>query len=49
MIRVVADIWAALVVGISSTLGMAAVVSAVISAIVLWYFFRPGVRSAFGR
>jgi hypothetical protein len=49
VIRVVADIWAALVVGISSSLGIGAIVSAVISAVILWYFLRPNVRSAFGR
>jgi len=49
VIRVVADLWAALVFGISSSLGMAAIVTAVVSAIILWYFFRPNVRTAFGR
>jgi hypothetical protein len=49
VIRVVADIWAALTVGATTTLGISAIVAAVVSAILLWYFFRPNVRAAFGR
>jgi hypothetical protein len=49
VIRVVADIWAMFTFGPSTTLGMSALVAAVVSAILLWYFFRPNVRAAFGR
>jgi len=49
VIRIVADVWAAIVVGVSTSLGLGSIGAAIISAIILWYFFRPNVRSAFGR
>lgn len=49
IVRIVADAWAIVTHGVGSTLGGAAVVDLVISAVVLWYFNRPGVKSAFGR
>jgi hypothetical protein len=48
-LRIVVDLWAMLTHGIGSPLGSAALVNAVISAVILWYFMRPGVKSAFGR
>jgi hypothetical protein len=49
VIRVVADVWAAVVFGIGSSLGISSIVAAAISLVILWYFFRPNVRGAFGR
>jgi hypothetical protein len=49
VIRIVADILAAIVVGLTSSLGLGSIGAAVISAIILWYFFRPNIRAAFGR
>jgi len=48
-IRIVVDLWAVLTHGMGSAIGPAALVNAVISAVILWYFMRPGVKSAFGR
>jgi hypothetical protein len=48
-IRVVADVLAALTQGPSSTIGIAAITNLVISGVLLWYFLRPNVKSAFGR
>ncbi|HSG85347.1 MAG TPA: hypothetical protein VLA23_03330 [Candidatus Limnocylindrales bacterium] len=48
-VRVVVDVIAAVTQGISSSIGMAAIANLVISAVILWYFFRPNVRAAFGR
>ena len=49
VVRIIADMIAALSLGIGSTLGTASVVSIVISAIILWYFQRASVKAAFGR
>lgn len=48
-IRIVADLVAIFTQGASSTIGVSAIGNIVISAIVLWYFFRPNVKAAFGR
>jgi hypothetical protein len=48
-IRIVVDLWAVLIHGMGSAIGPAALGNAVISAIILWYFMRPGVKAAFGR
>jgi uncharacterized membrane protein len=48
-VRIVVDAWAIITHGLGSAIGGAAVANLVISAIILWYFNRPGVRSAFGR
>ena len=47
--RIVVDIWAIVTHGIGSPLGGAAIGQLVVSAIILWYFFRPNVRAAFER
>jgi hypothetical protein len=49
VIRIVADIWAAVVVGPTTSLGIGSIVAAVVSAVILWYFMRPNVKAAFGR
>ncbi len=49
VIRILADLWAALAIGPTTSLGLGSIGAAVISAIILWYFFRPNVKSAFGR
>lgn len=48
-IRIVADLIAIFTQGAGSTIGVSAIVNIVISAIILWYFFRPNVKAAFGR
>ncbi len=48
-IRVVVDIIAVATHGAGSVLGGASLVNLVVSAVILWYFMRPGVKSAFGR
>ncbi len=48
-IRIVADVIAAITLGPTTTLGISSIVNAVISAVILWYFFRPNVQAAFGR
>jgi hypothetical protein len=48
-IRIVVDLWAVITHGMGSAIGPAAIVNAVISAVILWYFMRPGVKAAFGR
>lgn len=48
-IRIVVDLWAVLTHGTGSALGPAALVNALVSAVILWYFMRPGVKAAFGR
>jgi hypothetical protein len=48
-LRIVVDLWAMLTHGISSPLGSAALVNAVISLVILWYFRGAGVKAAFGR
>ena len=47
VIRILVDITTLIVQGFTSTLGMAVIVNLVISAVILWYFFRPNVRAAF--
>jgi hypothetical protein len=49
VLRILADLWAAIAVGATSSVGIGLLGAAVISAIILWYFFRPNVKSAFGR
>lgn len=48
-IRIVADLIAIFTQGAGSTIGVSAIVNIVISAVILWYFFRPNVKAAFGR
>jgi hypothetical protein len=48
-LRVVVDIVAIVTHGPSSTLGIAAVTGLVISGVILWFFMRPSVKTAFGR
>jgi hypothetical protein len=48
-VRILVDLFAVLTHGMGSTIGSAAIGNAVISAVILWYFMRPGVRGAFGR
>jgi hypothetical protein len=49
VVRIAVDAWAVITHGLGSAIGGAAVANLVISAIILWYFSRPNVRSAFGR
>jgi hypothetical protein len=49
VVRIAVDAWAVITHGLGSAIGGAAVANLVISAIILWYFNRPNVRSAFGR
>lgn len=49
VIRIAVDIFAVVTHGMGSTLGAAALTNLVISAVILWYFQRSTVRSAFGR
>ncbi len=49
VVRIAVDAWAVITHGLGSAIGGAAVGSLVVSAIILWYFNRPSVRSAFGR
>jgi hypothetical protein len=49
VVRIAVDAWAIVTHGLGSAIGGAAVANLVISAIILWYFNRPNVRSAFGR
>jgi hypothetical protein len=48
-IRVVVDLITIVTQGLTTTLGYGALVNLVITAVILWYFFRPTVRAAFGR
>ncbi len=48
-VRIVVDLITIVTQGPTTTLGYAAIVNLVISGVILWYFFRPSVRSAFGR
>jgi len=48
-IRVVADLVTIVTQGAGSTLGGAAIANLVVSGVILWYFFRPSVKAAFGR
>ncbi len=48
-IRIAVDVFAVVTHGAGSTLGISAVTNVVISAVILWYFTRPGVKAAFGR
>ncbi len=48
-IRIVVDVIAIVTHGPGSTLGASAMTNVVISAAVLWYLQRPGVKPAFGR
>lgn len=47
ILRIVVDIFAIVTHGAGSTLGASAIGQLIISAIILWYFFRPNVRAAF--
>ena len=48
-IRIVADVVVAFMIGLTSSAGLGLLVNAAISAIILWYFFRPNIQAAFGR
>jgi hypothetical protein len=48
-IRIGTDVAAVISQGVGSTIGAAAIGNLVVSAIILWYFFRPNVKAAFGR
>jgi hypothetical protein len=48
-VRIVGDVLTIATLGLNSTAGSAAIGQLVLSGIVLWYFMRPGVKSAFGR
>lgn len=48
-IRIVVDVIAVATHGFDSTLGIAAITNLIISGVILWYFFRPSVKAAFGR
>lgn len=48
-IRIAVDIFAVVTHGAGSTLGIGAITNLVISAVILWYFQRPGIKAAFGR
>jgi lysylphosphatidylglycerol synthetase-like protein (DUF2156 family) len=47
IVRIVVDVWAIVTHGIGSPLGASAVGQLIVSAIIIWYFFRPNVRAAF--
>jgi len=49
VIRIALDVWAMIALGFGTAAGISAIIQAVISALILWYLFTPGVRSAFGR
>lgn len=49
ILRIVIDVWVIATHGLGSALGGSAIVQLIISAIILWYFFRPNVRAAFGK
>ena len=49
IIRIVVDVIAVVTHGPGSTLGASAMTNVVISAVILWYFQRSGVKAAFGR
>jgi hypothetical protein len=49
ILRIVIDVWVIVTHGLGSALGGSAIVQLIISAIILWYFFRPNVRAAFGK
>lgn len=48
-VRIVADVVVAFMIGLTSSAGLGLLVNAAISAVILWYFFRPNVQAAFGR
>jgi hypothetical protein len=48
-IRVVVDVITIATQGVGSTFGAAAITNLVISGVILWYFFRPNIKAAFGR
>lgn len=48
-LRIVVDLAATLTHGLGSPIGSAALVNALVSAVILWYFMRPGVKASFGR
>jgi hypothetical protein len=48
-LRILGDLLTIVTLGLGSTAGSAAIGQLVLSGIVLWYFMRPGVKSAFGR
>jgi hypothetical protein len=49
VVRIVVDLIAVVTHGPGSTLGVSAITNLVISALLLWYFQRASVKSAFGR
>ncbi|MDH4142507.1 MAG: hypothetical protein OEV61_07840 [Chloroflexota bacterium] len=48
-LRIVVEIALMLVPGLGSPNGSAALINALVSAVILWYFMRPGVKASFGR
>ena len=48
ILRILADAFVVIEEGLNTTVGYAAVANIVVSAIILWYFYRPYVRAAFG-
>jgi len=49
IVRIIAGAFAVISLGIGTNPGMQAIVDIAISAVILWYFTRPNVKSAFGR
>lgn len=49
VLRILAGLFAVISVGAATTVGTQSIVNIVISAVILWYFTRPHVKSAFGR
>jgi hypothetical protein len=49
VVRIVGDLWAIVVNGISSVIGYASIGSLILSLIILWYLNRANVKAAFGR
>ena len=48
-LRIVVEIALMLVPGLGSPNGSAALINALVSAVILWYFMRPGVKASLGR
>ena len=47
VVRIAFDVWAIVTHGLGSSIGIAAVVQLVVSALILWYLTTPRVREAF--
>jgi hypothetical protein len=48
IIRVAADVFGLVSYALSSTYGGVSIADAVVSIVLLWYFLRPNIKSAFG-